>query len=99
MLIKEASGQYIAGLSRRELLDQVQLEFINGDLTLGQSLQTLRKHIAGLKQEEFARLCCVSRRTLAAIEADKANPTFNTINQLFGLFGLKVGLTSKYPGH
>lgn len=41
----------------------------------------------------------ISRRTLAAIEADKANPTLNTINQLFGIFGLKIALTSKYPGH
>lgn len=98
MLIKEAPATYITELGRRELLDQVQQEFINGDLTLGQSLQMLRKYIAGLKQEEFAELCGVSRRTLAAIEADKANPTFNTINQLFGIFGLKIGLTSKYPG-
>lgn len=99
MLIKEAPAKYFTELSRRELLDQVQQEFINGNLTLGQSLQTLRKHVAGLKQEEFAELCGVSRRTLAAIEGDKANPTLNTINQLFGMFGLKVGLTSKYPGH
>lgn len=83
-------------LSRREILTQVEQGIANGDLQLGEGLQRLRKEISGLNQKEFAKLCGVSLRTLAGIESGQANPTFDTINQLFSLFGLKVGLVSKY---
>ena len=84
------------GLSRREILDQVQAGYISGELTLGQALKRLRRDIAGLNQKDFAKMCKMSLRTLAAIESDQANPTLSTINQLFGIFGLKVGLVSQF---
>lgn len=83
-------------LSRRDILTQVEEGIANGDLTLGQGLQRLRKKISGLNQKEFSKLCGVSLRTLAGIESGQSNPTLDTINQLFSLFGLKVGLVSKY---
>jgi len=83
-------------LSRREILTQVEQGIASGDLQLGEGLQRLRKEISGLNQKDFSKLCGVSLRTLAGIESGQANPTFDTINQLFSLFGLKVGLVSKY---
>jgi len=83
-------------LSRREILTQVEQGIANGDLLLGEGLQRLRKEISGLNQKDFSKLCGVSLRTLAGIESGQANPTLDTINQLFSLFGLKVGLVSKY---
>lgn len=83
-------------LSRREILTQVEQGIANGDFQLGEGLQRLRKEISGLNQKDFAKLCGVSLRTLAGIESGQANPTFDTINQVFSLFGLKIGLVSKY---
>lgn len=83
-------------LSRREILTQVEDGIVSGELTIGQGLQRLRKEISGLNQKEFSKLCGVSLRTLAGIESGQSNPTLDTINQLFSLFGLKVGLVSKY---
>jgi transcriptional regulator with XRE-family HTH domain len=83
-------------LSRREILTQVEQGIASGDLLLGEGLQRLRKEISGLNQKDFSKLCGVSLRTLAGIESGQANPTFDTINQLFSLFGLRVGLVSKY---
>ena len=83
-------------LSRREILTQVEQGIARGDLLLGEGLQRLRKEISGLNQKDFAKLTGVSLRTLAGIESGQANPTLETINQLFSLFGLRVGLVSKY---
>lgn len=83
-------------LSRREILTQVEQAVARGDLPLGEGLQRLRKEITGLNQKDFAKLTGVSLRTLAGIESGQANPTLETINQLFSLFGLRVGLVSKY---
>jgi DNA-binding XRE family transcriptional regulator len=83
-------------LSRLEILTQVEQGIASGELQLGEGLQRLRKEISGLNQKDFAKLCGVSLRTLAGIESGQSNPTLDTINQLFSLFGLKVGLVSKY---
>jgi|TARA_B110000211_G_C14073039_1_gene550779 transcriptional regulator with XRE-family HTH domain len=83
-------------LPRREILTQVEQGVARGDLQLGEGLQRLRKEISGLNQKDFAKLSGISLRTLAGIESGQANPTLETINQLFSLFGLRVGLVSKY---
>ncbi|MDF1763529.1 MAG: helix-turn-helix domain-containing protein, partial [Oleibacter sp.] len=86
----------LAPLSRAELLALVEQSIVSGQLTLGGAARILRKHIACLNQHEFAELCGVSRRTLAAIEMDEGNPTVNSLNQVFKLFGLELGLQRIY---
>jgi DNA-binding XRE family transcriptional regulator len=83
-------------MSRAELLALVEQSIISGQLTFGGAARILRKHIARLNQHEFAELCGVSRRTLAAIEMDEGNPTVNSLNQVFKLFGLELGLQRIY---
>ncbi|MCA6062459.1 helix-turn-helix domain-containing protein [Thalassolituus marinus] len=83
-------------LNRTELLALVESETAAGELSLGAALKILRKHITGLNQAEFAQLCGISRRTLAALEADEGNPTLQTVNQVLKLFGLRLGLTRIY---
>jgi len=83
-------------MSRKELLSFVEEQVADGELTLGAALKILRKNIAGLNQAEFAQLSGVSRRTLAALEADEGNPTLQTVNQVLRLFGLRLGLTRIY---
>lgn len=78
--------------SRREILQSVEQQLNSGAIDFGEAIKILRKEITGLKQQDFARLVGVSLRTLAQIESGKGNPTIKTLNQLLGLFGLKVGL-------
>ncbi|WP_413530734.1 helix-turn-helix transcriptional regulator [Rahnella inusitata] len=46
----------------------------------------------GLKQDIFAKLTGVSRKTLSEVENDKGNYTSDIINKVFKPFGLEVGL-------
>ncbi|MBP2170460.1 DNA-binding XRE family transcriptional regulator [Erwinia toletana] len=63
-----------------------------GEITQGVALKTLRIDVLGLKQDTFARLVSVSRKTLSEVENDKGNYTSDIINKLFKPFGLQVGL-------
>ena len=74
-------------------MEEVEQQLNNGDIEFGEAIKTLRKDITGLRQQEFAKLCGVSLRTLAQIESGKGNPTIKTLNQLLRLFGMKVGIT------
>jgi len=79
--------------TRRQIMEEVEQQLNNGDIEFGEAIKTLRKDITGLRQQEFAKLCGVSLRTLAQIESGKGNPTIKTLNQLLRLFGMKVGIT------
>ncbi|CUS42030.1 Predicted transcriptional regulators [hydrothermal vent metagenome] len=94
--ITDIPDNELAQMSRAELLVLVEQSVASGQLTLGGATRILRKHIARLNQHEFAKLCGVSRRTLAAIEMDEGNPTVNSLNQVFKLFGLELGLQRIY---
>lgn len=79
--------------NRRQIMEEVEQQLNNGDIEFGEAIKTLRKDITGLRQQEFAKLCGVSLRTLAQIESGRGNPTIKTLNQLLRLFGMKVGIT------
>ncbi|MBM95427.1 MAG: transcriptional regulator [Oceanospirillaceae bacterium] len=79
--------------NRRQIMEEVEQQLNKGDIEFGEAIKTLRKDITGLRQQEFAKLCGVSLRTLAQIESGKGNPTIKTLNQLLRLFGMKVGIT------
>ena len=73
--ITDIPDNELAQMSRAELLVLVEQSVASGQLTLGGATRILRKHIARLNQHEFAKLCGVSRRTLAAIVWFRARPT------------------------
>lgn len=52
-------------------------------------IKTLRKQ-AGLRQEDLALLCGVSRQTIIAIENDKYDPTLELAMRLARLMGRSV---------
>jgi DNA-binding XRE family transcriptional regulator len=68
-----------------------------GELTQGQALKNLRINILGLKQDVFARLVDVSRKTLSDIENDRGSYNTEILNKVFKPFGLKVGLIPSSP--
>jgi transcriptional regulator with XRE-family HTH domain len=61
-----------------------------GRLSVGQAVAAMRR-ISKLTQPEFARHRGLSVQSLRLIEADKANPTLETLEKIAGIFGLQVG--------
>ena len=51
-----------------------------------------RREALGLTQEHLAELAGVGLRTLKAIESNKANPTFVTLDKLSDVLGMEVKL-------
>lgn len=68
-----------------------------GKLTQGQALKGLRVNILGLKQDVFAKLVGVSRKTLSDIENDRDSYNTEVLNKVFKPFGLQVGLLPSSP--
>lgn len=80
------------GLSRTQARDQVIEQFMEGELSQGKLLKKLRIEVLGIKQDAFATLVKVSRKTISDVENDNGNYSVNTINQIFRPFGLALKL-------
>ena len=91
------SRHQLKELSRIEISERVEHTMQAGEISIGQAIQVLRQNVAQLTQAEYAKLCGVSQRTLAAVESNQANPSIDTLNQLLKLFGLKLGLSRLHP--
>lgn len=84
--------QMLDRLTRTQAKDKIVECVFAGKLTQGEALKILRVQVLGVKQEQFAQLVKVSRKTLSDIENDKGNYSVDTLNQVFRPFGLQVGL-------
>jgi|SRR5471030_2035735 len=98
-LYKSQSRQRVSHLSkpagiseRNETRIAIMKALLLGEMTQGEALKTLRVDVLGLKQDIFAKLTGVSRKTLSEVENDKGNYTSDIINKVFKPFGLQVGL-------
>lgn len=74
----------------RQLRDAFYGAVANGSMSVGEAVATMRR-ISKLTQPEFARHRGISVQALRQIEADKGNPTIDTLNKVASIFGLKVG--------
>src|SRR3546814_1098249 len=74
----------------RALRDQFNADLYACCLDLGQAVKRIRE-VGGLSQEQFAHHRGLSPLTLKRIETGKGNPTFETLNRIGGIFGLRVG--------
>ena|SRR6218665_1943688 len=74
----------------REDRAQLYRDLATGALTLGQAVKRMRR-LSRLTQPEFAGHRGISLDALRQIEADKGNPTVETLNKVVGIFGLRVG--------
>ncbi|MGR5457941.1 helix-turn-helix transcriptional regulator [Vibrio sp. PNB22_1_1] len=77
---------------RTRIVNQIVKQLLFGELTQGQALKELRINVLGLKQDVYANLVDVSRKTLSDIENDRGNYKTDILNRVFKPFGLKVGL-------
>ncbi|WP_264480623.1 helix-turn-helix transcriptional regulator [Psychrobacter sp. I-STPA6b] len=78
--------------ARTQAIDKVIERLHAGEITQGEALKVLRIQVLGVKQDRFAKLVKVSRKTLSDVENDKGNYSVDTLNQIFRPFRLKLGL-------
>lgn len=79
-------------MTRTQARDRVIESLLTEEITQGEALKILRVQVLGIKQDKFAQMVKVSRKTVSDIENDKGNYSVETLNQIFRPFGLKVGL-------
>ncbi len=87
----------VSASERTKVANAVIKQMLFGEITQGQALKTLRVNILGLKQDVYAKLVGVSRKTLSDIENDRSNYSTEVLNKVFKPFGLKVGLLPSSP--
>ncbi|SBS26340.1 Helix-turn-helix domain protein [Marinomonas spartinae] len=86
------NSQPLVDDDKQKTMQRIIKQLIMGDISQGEALKILRIQVLGLKQEDFATLVGVSRKTLSENENDKGNYTADIVNKLFQPFDLKVGL-------
>ncbi len=82
----------VSTFERNQKIREVIFKVVTSEFTQGQALKVLRMDIIGLKQDAYAKLVKVSRKTISEIENDRGNYTVDIINKVFKPFGLKVEL-------
>lgn len=87
----------VSPIERKNAANQIIKQLLFAELTQGQALKELRMSVLGLKQERYASLVGVSRKTLSDIENDRGNYKTDILNRVFRPFGLKVGIIPSSP--
>ncbi|MBF4244088.1 XRE family transcriptional regulator [Vibrio anguillarum] len=91
------NAKAVSAAERKTEANKIIKQLLLGELTQGQALKNLRINILGLKQDVFARLVDVSRKTLSDIENDRGSYNTEILNKVSKPFGLKVGLLPSSP--
>ncbi len=82
----------ISTLDRQAVLHAAIRDILLGKISQGEALKRLRVEVLGLKQDEYAKLVNVSRKTLSDVENNRGNYSADVINKIFKPFGLQTGL-------
>ncbi len=79
-------------VDRQAVIHAIIHDIVLGAISQGEALKKLRVEVLGLRQDEYARLVDVSRKTLSDVENDKGNYSAEIINKIYKPFGLETGL-------
>ncbi|WP_318520636.1 helix-turn-helix transcriptional regulator [Photobacterium leiognathi] len=82
---------------RKNKINAIVKQLIFGQLSQGNALKKLRIEILGLKQDVFAKMVGVSRKTISDIENDRGHFKADILDKVFKPFGLKIGLIPSSP--
>ncbi|MCU6665150.1 helix-turn-helix transcriptional regulator [Silvania hatchlandensis] len=82
----------VSTVDRQSVMHSVIRDILLGQISQGQALKKLRVDVLGLRQDEYARLVKVSRKTLSDVENDKGNYSTEVVNKIYKPFGLETGL-------
>ena len=86
------SGDLSTAKQREDYLIRIVGSLIRGEVKRGAVLRHLRKTLLKMNQAEFAIYANVSRRTLTEIENDSIGLNEDSLNRVFSVFGLRIGL-------
>lgn len=78
--------------ARKAAMQHLIKQLLLGEISQGNALKQFRVNILGLKQDAYAKLVSVSRKTLSDVENDKGNYSIEIINRMYKPFGLQMGL-------
>lgn len=92
MTLFATSRAELRGVDRARFFAAIQRAVEAEDLSLGDAVRVLRAAFLGMNRSEFSKLVGVSKRELAKLEGNDANPTIETLNRVFKPFGMRVGL-------
>lgn len=84
--------QPISVSERKYKINRVIRSLLMNELTQGLALKELRINVLGVKQDTFAKMVGVSRKTISEIENDRGTFKTDILDKVFKPFGLKVGL-------
>ncbi|SNY63658.1 helix-turn-helix transcriptional regulator [Enterobacter sp. CC120223-11] len=87
-----SDSQRIDAVGRTAFIRSVIYQLMQEKLSQSEALRLLRIEVLGLKQDTYARLVDVSRKTISDIENNRGNYSVEVMNKVFRPFGLKVGL-------
>ncbi|AZZ79136.1 MULTISPECIES: helix-turn-helix domain-containing protein [Pseudomonas] len=79
-------------LERMALIESIQEALADGTLEISEAVRRLRVEVTGLHQIQFAKMCKISVRTLIHIEHAEGNQTLRSLDSIFRLFGMKMGV-------
>ncbi|HDU4013328.1 TPA: helix-turn-helix transcriptional regulator [Klebsiella variicola] len=79
-------------VDRQAVIHAIIHDIMLGAISQGEALKKLRVEVLGLRQDEYARLVDVSRKSLSDVENDKGNYSAEIINKIYKPFGLETGL-------
>ncbi|WP_323076865.1 helix-turn-helix transcriptional regulator [Klebsiella variicola] len=79
-------------VDRQAVIHAIIHDIMLGAISQGEALKKLRVEVLGLRQDEYARLVDVSRKTLSDVENDKGNYSAEITNKIYKPFGLETGL-------
>lgn len=79
-------------VDRQAVIHAIIHDIMLGAISQGEALKKLRVEVLGLRQDEYARLVDVSRKTLSDVENDKGNYSAEIINKIYKPFGLETRL-------
>ncbi|REG83673.1 helix-turn-helix transcriptional regulator [Marinomonas pollencensis] len=88
------NSQPLDNQEKKKTMKNIISRMMAGELSQGEALKMLRIQVLGLKQEDYAQLVGVSRKTLSENENNKGNYSADVVNKVFQPFGLKVGLVT-----
>ncbi|MBP1126912.1 MULTISPECIES: helix-turn-helix transcriptional regulator [Pseudomonas] len=78
--------------ARALLLQSIEQGLADGSLQIGEAVRRLRTEVTGLHQNQFAKMCKISVRTLVHIEHGEGNQTLKSLNAVFRPFGMQMGV-------
>lgn len=86
------NAQAVSVMERQSRINKVIHALLMGELTQGLALKELRMEVLGIKQDAFAKMVGVSRKTISEIENDRGAFKTDILDKVFKPFGLRVGL-------